>query len=445
MSQFSVAIMCRDDEVGQRLLHGLELLGVEAVPCQPGAAVTTSVVATDDPDLRIETRQVRILVRQVGDTQGTCPRTLALNWPLRYNQLVAALARVPALLEPSSGTRAVAGQFAELVGDSEALRRVKELVTQVARSDATVLITGESGTGKEVVARAIHRASQRLGQPFVPVNCGAIPADLLESELFGHEKGAFTGALEARPGRFELAHGGTLFLDEIGDMPLPMQVKLLRAIQEKCVERIGSARSIPCDVRIIAATHQNLDALIEQGRFREDLFYRLAVFPVVVPPLRERVEDIQPIALDKLARLEADTGTAATLTEAAWQALCAYPWPGNVRELCNLMERIAVQYRGRVVDARDLPLRQRGDSAAEALPAAAAHADTGTADADPAVVLPVNGIDLRAFLADMERSLIKQALDDTESVVARAADRLHIRRTTLVEKMRKYGIRREAV
>lgn len=445
MSQFSVAIMCRDDEVGQRLLHGLELLGIEAVPCQPGAATTTAVVATDDPDLRLESNQVRLLIRRVGEAPGSCPRTLSLTWPLRYNQLVSALARVPGLLDPAADRHAVAGRFAELVGDSTALNRVKELVTQVARSDATVLITGESGTGKEVVARAIHRASQRLGQPFVPVNCGAIPADLLESELFGHEKGAFTGALEARPGRFELAHGGTLFLDEIGDMPLPMQVKLLRAIQEKCVERIGSARSIPCDVRIIAATHQNLDALIEQGRFREDLFYRLAVFPVVVPPLRERVEDIEPIALDKLARLEADAGTATTLTEGAWAALRGYPWPGNVRELCNLMERIAVQFRGRVVDAPDLPLRLRGETVGEPAPVSAERSEATAADADSSVVLPVNGIDLRAFLADMERSLIKQALDDTESVVARAADRLHIRRTTLVEKMRKYGIRREAV
>jgi sigma-54 specific flagellar transcriptional regulator A len=323
-------------------------------------------------------------------------------------------------------------------------------MAQVAGSDATVLVTGESGTGKEVVARCLHRASERASQPFVPVNCGAIPGELLESELFGHEKGAFTGALEAKKGRFELAHGGTLFLDEIGDMPLPMQVKLLRAIQEKAVERIGSARAVPCDVRIVAATHQDLESLIDQGLFREDLYYRLAVFPIALPPLRERADDVELIARELLAELRRSEGAGVGFSTAAWQALKAYGWPGNVRELKNLVQRMAIQFPDAVVGVEDLPprLRQGALQAPAATAAPVVAGESAGAPVEPvgaSVMLPVNGIDLRAFLGDLERSLIEQALNDADSVVARAADRLHIRRTTLVEKMRKYGIRRGEV
>jgi sigma-54 specific flagellar transcriptional regulator A len=375
----------------------------------------------------------------VGEADGIAPVRIA--WPPRHHDLAAALAFARG---SSIGQSHAQATFAGLVGQSDGLSRVKALMGQVADSDATVLITGESGTGKEVVARGLHLASRRRGEPFVPVNCGAIPSELLESELFGHEKGAFTGALDAKKGRFELAHKGTLFLDEIGDMPLTMQVKLLRAIQDKCVERIGSIRSTPCDVRIIAATHHDLESLIEHQRFREDLYYRLAVFPIAVPPLRERRDDIALIAQHLLARLERDQQATVTFSADAWRALEAYQWPGNVRELCNLVERMVVQFPDAVVDVSDLPLRLRtaGTDSEMAMPAPAGERRD---DGEFGVVLPVNGIDMRAFLADMERSLIKQALDDTESIVARAADRLHIRRTTLVEKMRKYGITREAV
>jgi len=444
MSQVSVAVFCHDGEVAKRLEHCLEFLGVPAAIGQHDEPPLGDILITDEVDPTDPADAVVIQVLCKGALTPVDEAAIHVRWPLRHDDLVAALARAKACLAQRRRSDPAAdggpALFGDLIGDSEPLQRVKQLMNQVAASDATVLITGESGTGKEVVARSLHQASRRRGQPFVPVNCGAIPAELLESELFGHEKGAFTGALETKKGRFELAHGGTLFLDEIGDMPPAMQVKLLRAIQDKCVERIGSVRSITCDVRIIAATHQDLENLIEQNRFREDLYYRLAVFPIPIPPLRQRPADVAPIALDKLQRLSRDTDTSVTLSPDAWAALQTYEWPGNVRELCNLVERLLLQYPNSIVDVADLPVRLRTSSVAvtPAEPAA-------TSERDNTVVLPVNGIDLRAFLADMERSLIKQALDDSESIVAHAADRLHIRRTTLVEKMRKYGIRREAV
>ncbi|HHH13501.1 MAG TPA: sigma-54-dependent Fis family transcriptional regulator, partial [Thiolapillus brandeum] len=270
------------------------------------------------------------------------------------------------------------------------------------------------------------------------------PAELLESELFGHEKGAFTGALSARQGRFEMAEGGTLFLDEIGDMPLNMQVKLLRVLQERCFERVGSNRSIQCDVRVIAATHRDLEAEIRAGRFREDLYYRLNVFPIELPALRERREDIPALVADLIARIENEKRGSVRLTAAALEALKRYDWPGNVRELANLIERLAVLYPYGVVDAGDLPekiLRQVGaqpQSDQEAPPAPAVTLEAGT----PAA-LPAEGLDLREHLSSLEKALIRQALEETGGVVAHAAKRLKMRRTTLVEKLRKYGLRGE--
>ena len=436
MREFSVAIVCHDVKVADRLLHCLEFMGVTVALRDRVDAVTEDLLLTDATATATSASRPVITIGA-----GDCSN-LSIAWPPRVHDVAATLDQARTYMNAAGMNGAP--QFPELVGPSDALCQVRELMRQVADSDATVLITGESGTGKEVVARSLHRASRRRGEPFVPVNCAAIPSELLESELFGHEKGAFTGALDAKKGRFELAHNGTLFLDEIGDMPLTMQVKLLRAIQDKCVERVGSARSTPCDVRIVAATHHDLESLIEHRQFREDLYYRLAVFPIAVPALRERRDDVRPIAHHVLARLEREQRGSLTLTEDAWRALGAYDWPGNVRELCNLLERLVVQYPGARVDVADLPLRLRSAGARLSGVVAPSAADAA-ADGERAVVLPVNGIDLRAFLADMERSLIQQALDDTESVVARAADRLQIRRTTLVEKMRKYGIRREAV
>ena len=242
-----------------------------------------------------------------------------------------------------------------LVGSSAAIESVRRLVAQVAPSEASVLILGESGTGKEVIAQGIHRGSRRAEGPFVPVNCGAIPGELLESELFGHEKGAFTGAISTRQGRFELAAGGTLFLDEIGDMPLPMQVKLLRVLQERRFERVGSNRTQRCDVRVIAATHQDLERRVEAGDFRTDLFYRLNVFPIDVPPLRERVEDIPALVRRFVELMQGEGRGSVAIGDQAMVCLMAYRWPGNVRELSNLVERLAILYPEAPVSARDLP------------------------------------------------------------------------------------------
>src|SRR5277367_1349462 len=244
-------------------------------------------------------------------------------------------------------------------GTSRPMRDVHRLIEQVAPFDTNVLILGESGTGKEMVARHIHELSGRAGHPFVPVNCGAIPADLLESELFGHEKGAFTGALTTRLGRFEFAEGGTLFLDEIGDMSLQMQVKLLRVLQERSFERVGSNRTIRCNVRIIAATHRDLDAAIIAGRFREDLYYRLNVFPLQMPPLRERLEDL-PVLIEHLVQRQGQiAGRHIRLDKEAMNCLARNRWPGNVRELANLLERLAILFPEQTITANDLPERYR--------------------------------------------------------------------------------------
>ncbi|HLF96779.1 MAG TPA: sigma-54 dependent transcriptional regulator, partial [Methylococcaceae bacterium] len=331
-----------------------------------------------------------------------------------------------------------------------AIAGIRRLVGQVADSEATVLILGESGTGKEVIARALHLCSARRERPFVPVNCGAIPGELLESELFGHEKGAFTGALTSRQGRFELAEGGTLFLDEIGDMPLPMQVKLLRVLQERSFERVGSNKTIQCDVRIVAATHRNLEEEIRHSRFREDLYYRLNVFPIEVPALRERPSDIPPLVEELIRRIEAGKRSAARLTRAAISVLKRHPWPGNVRELANLVERLAILYPGSVVDVPDLPDKfqqyvDRGSPQAEEdadLPLALDEGGAAPLSLD-AVRLPEDGLDLKEHIGQIECRLIQQALDACDGVVAHAANLLQMRRTTLVEKLRKYGLRGE--
>ena len=339
----------------------------------------------------------------------------------------------------SSEGRASLELFRSLVGESRALRAVKRAIMQVADSEASVLLTGESGSGKEVVARNIHFHSPRRDRPFVPANCGAIPRELLESELFGHEKGAFTGAINARKGRFEMAKGGTLFLDDIGDMPLPMQVKLLRVLQERTFERVGSDKTIHADVRIIAATHQDLEELIELANFREDLYFRLCVFPIHIPPLRDRLEDLPPLIESLRNRLQHERSRQVSLTACAMAALRAYSWPGNVRELANLIERLAIMYPNKQVAASELPDKYRAHWNAEV-------DDDVAPDAGPDTLgvsrtrLPPQGINLREHLAGVERELIERALCEAHGVVARAAELLHTRRTTLVEKIRKYKL-----
>jgi sigma-54 specific flagellar transcriptional regulator A len=314
------------------------------------------------------------------------------------------------------------------------MQSVHRLIDQVARHDTSVLILGESGTGKELVSRNIHELSDRFQGPFVPVNCGAIPPDLMESELFGHEKGAFTGAITSRKGRFELAEGGTLFLDEIGDMDLNMQVKLLRVLQERCFERVGSNISQPCNVRIIAATHRDLETAIEEGRFRKDLYYRLNVFPIEMPPLRERMADLASLAEALIERNEAAGGARIAFAPETLAVLSHYPWPGNIRELANLTERLAIVHPETIIEPHHLPARYLSPSDDNAT-------DTLDSASGQDIRLPPGGMDLKHYLTRIELDLIRQALEETDGVVARAARLLKMRRTTLVEKMRKHCVR----
>lgn len=367
-----------------------------------------------------------------------------LRLPFSYTQMLEALHRCQIARETINSLKfeqIKSPLFRNLVGHSEAIIHIRKLIEQVANTDASVLILGESGTGKEVIARNIHALSGRVYKPFIPINCGAIPAELLESELFGHEKGAFTGAITSRQGRFELANGGTLFLDEIGDMPLTMQVKLLRVLQERCFERVGSNKSIEVNVRIIAATHRDLETAIAEGKFREDLFYRLNVFPIEMPPLRQRSQDIPLLFNELISRLETEGRPTVRLMPEAITALCQYDWPGNVRELANLVERLSILYPDGIVNCEDLPRRFQQEvqnevetqfSEREALLAIISH------QAEP----NGEGIDLKEHLVKTELALITQALNESDWVVARAASYLNMRRTTLVEKMRKYGLTR---
>jgi sigma-54 specific flagellar transcriptional regulator A len=376
-----------------------------------------------------------------------------VTMPPSYNKLLDSLHRAQIYREHFAhnrvrGERRPVQLFRSLVGTSRQIQYVRELMHQVADKSVTVLITGESGTGKEVVARNLHYHSTRRDGPFVPVNCGAIPNELIESELFGHEKGAFTGAITSRSGRFEMAEGGTLFLDEIGDLPLNMQVKLLRVLQERTYERVGGTKTLQTDVRIIAATHKNLEAMVADETFREDLYYRLNVFPVEVPALRDRREDIPLLLNELISRMENEKRGSIRFNSAAIMSLCRHDWHGNVRELANLVERLAILHPYGVIGVPELPKKFRhvdeGDEDETRMQEPVMlPSEPGLVGLDTPALLPVNGIDLKDYLTNLERSLIQQALDDACGVVARAAEKLRIRRTTLVEKMRKYGLQRK--
>ncbi len=371
--------------------------------------------------------------------------------PLRQIEFEAALQKVRTYRENrhQEGKPRSLELFRSLVGSSPGIQRVRNMIEMVAPSDANVLIVGESGTGKEVVARHVHHHSNRRSKPFVPLNCGAIPADLLESELFGHEKGAFTGAISSRQGRFEMADGGTLFLDEIGDMSLSMQVKLLRVLQERTFERVGSSVSHSVNVRIIAATHVNLEQAIREGRFREDLFYRLNVFPIETPPLRERTEDLPLLVNDLVERLGHEGRGSIRLSSACVESLTEYGWPGNVRELANLVERLSILYPNAVIDVHDLPEKYRSDEVVARAPIRPQFTLVNDARSAPpesaqvAARIPRAGLDLKEHLTAIERDLIQTALDESDWVVAHAAKRLRMGRTTLVEKMRKFELGRD--
>lgn len=322
-----------------------------------------------------------------------------------------------------------------IIGKSSALQEVFRILVKVAPSDSTVLVAGESGTGKELFVRALHRNSSRAGKAFVPINCGAIPRELLESELFGHEKGAFTHAIRTKVGRFELADGGTVFLDEIGEMDLALQVKILRVLQEREFERVGGNRTIRTDVRVVAATNRDLEEEVRKGNFREDLYYRLNVIPMVLPPLRERGDDVLLLARHFLKRF-GDEGKPLDMSDEARSILSRYSWPGNVRELENFMERMSILCDGDSIGVADLPEK--------------VLQETGTEVPKPSVP-PVDasfrwpelkdmreqGLSLKDFLDQVEERLLEEALAEVDGVRNRAAEILGIKRTTLIEKLKK--------
>ncbi|NKN33216.1 sigma-54 interaction domain-containing protein [Marichromatium bheemlicum] len=447
-----------DQASRDRTGHILEFLGCEVQPlgtlddldaaalsalwlCAPGAQLTRLLAGLSPSSLPLICQPLDEVAREALPEQ-----VCVVGSPPAPGRVLAVLQW---LLAGAAPRRAEPPGLEGLVGVHPSMRAVKRAITQVANSDATVLILGETGSGKEVVARAIHAASARRDRPFVAVNCGAIPPDLLESELFGHEKGAFTGAFTARTGRFELAADGVLFLDEIGDMPLPMQVKLLRVLEERTFERVGSNKPIQARARIISATHRNLQDAVDAGTFRQDLFFRLNVFPIELPALRERRSDI-PVLISALEeRLAEQAIETARLTPAVIAYLAQRPWPGNVRELSNLLEQLAILYPGEPVDLAQLPPRFRPESAAAAL--VDLPLVTGVSESSPAptplpdddeVALPPEGTELRGYLNELERRMIVAALAQNDQVVARAARRLGMRRTTLVERMRKFGLGR---
>jgi len=367
----------------------------------------------------------------------------------------------------------------KIAGECKQIKEIREQISMVASTDVSVLVGGESGTGKELAAKAIHELSNRSSGPFVAVNCGAIPKELIESELFGHEKGSFSGATSQRIGKFESAVGGTLFLDEVGDMPLDMQVKLLRVLQERCIERVGGSKSIPVDIRIVAATHKNLVACVVDGSFREDLYYRLNVFPIDMPSLCQRRDDIPQISRTLIKELGALHGQPIRLTRAAQQALSNQVWPGNIRELRNLLERLHVLYPGKEVDRSDLPVDYQGrkkplkeESDAPDLASIQsvevndqpapnvrniqnqnsrgqrsklAEAESPREEVEELlegfgeVGMPV---DLKQRVREIERAYLEEALSQSDGVVSKAAGLLGMQRTTLVEKMKKLDVAR---
>ena len=446
-AQAKVLVMDADLSRARGLSHRLRFLNYdpviaddpgryEEIAGNPGIAVVVGEV--DGPGLRkafhdVAVRQPNLPVlmfdekdaaAKLGADLANRPRWI-LDAPIRRSQLTQLLRRAERY--------DVRERRQRISGNSRPIRQVRRLIEQVADFDTNVLITGESGTGKELVARTIHDLSERADKPFVPINCGAIPADLLESELFGHEKGAFTGAVSARTGRFELAESGTLFLDEIGDMSIDMQVKLLRVLQERSFERVGSNETRRSDVRIIAATHRDLPSAVKNRDFREDLYYRLSVFPIEMPPLYKRTTDLPQLLDELLIQHQGASAGELRVSAEALQALTSYAWPGNIRELSNLVERLAILHPEGEIGLEDLPAKYR-DAANRCPDASFAEAEAGAAEMTPA------GTSLKLHLQDVEIALIGRAMAEADGVVAAAARLLKMQRTTLVEKLAKYNL-----
>ncbi|MBI4544065.1 MAG: sigma-54-dependent Fis family transcriptional regulator [Gemmatimonadetes bacterium] len=453
------AVLVVDDEpnIRRMLLRLLESEGYRAEQAGDGAAALAAVAAQEpdvvlldlampDPDgmrvlrqLRQECPELPVIMMSGRATLGDAVQATKLGAfhflekPLTPEAVLLTVRSALELRRARDLSRTLAadlGAGGELVGSSPAMRRTRELIAQVAPTDARVLLTGESGTGKELAAAAVHALSRRAAGPFVRVNSAAVPHELVESEMFGHERGAFTGATERRRGRFEIADSGTLFLDEIADLGREAQAKLLRVVELGTIERVGGSEAIPVDVRVIAATNRELKAEMEAGRFREDLFYRLHVFPIALPPLREHLEDLAELVAHFRQRLQLRHGlTLPTLEEGALQQLRAYHWPGNVRELANLCERLAILFPAGRVGA---------EAMAAALPGAAtAGASSSRGDAVPA---GDGAQPLHSRLDAFERQLILEAMDAAGGRVAEAARRLKTDRPNLYRRMKRLGI-----
>ncbi|MBN2573156.1 MAG: sigma-54-dependent Fis family transcriptional regulator [Deltaproteobacteria bacterium] len=415
-------------------MTGLELL--RAVRDVRPDAIGIIVTAFTDVDVLIEAINLGRIYRYVTKPWDSKELRGILIQAVERFHLVRENRRLAEQLAEYAGilSRDAHGEFnfGAIVGDSPALKQVLAKVEQVAQTQATVLLRGETGTGKEMVARAIHINSAREARPFVRVNCAALAPGVLESELFGHEKGAFTGAVARRPGRFELADGGTLFLDEVGDLPLDVQVKLLRVLQEREFERVGGVDTVKVDVRLISATHRDLERLINEGKFREDLYYRLNVFPITMPPLRERPGDIALLVEHFIGKYARSTGKAMRGADpAAIASLAAYPWPGNVRELENVVERAMILATSDVLTAADLDFGRRSAPPLSLVPPPAGASGPTAID---------GARSLSRRLGEQERAEIVTAVEQSAGNIAHAARALGINRSTLYYRMRKHGL-----
>jgi len=444
LAEHDIAVIVTDQRMPK--MTGLELLR-EARQVRPDA-VGIILTAFTDVDVLIEAINLGQIYRYITkpweakEVRGILQYSLERFHLTRENQrLLDQLAEYTGYLNQQ-----LHGEFdfGNIIGESSALREVLEKVEQVAPTNSTVLLRGETGTGKELVAHAIHINSQREDKPFVRVNCASLATGVLESELFGHEKGSFTGALARRPGRFELADGGTLFLDEVGDLPMDVQIKLLRTIQEREFERVGGTETIKVDVRLVSATNRNLEKMIEEGEFREDLYYRLNVFPINLPPLRDRPDDLPVLAQHFAAKFARQMGTPpAGVTADALARLREYAWPGNVRELENIIERAMILAKGAELAAPHLDFGRRAHSSASA----SASGSGAVAVAPPVAAAPAiapapaeDGRSLAERLLESERKEIMAAVDRSKGNIASASRILGINRSTLYYRLRKHGL-----
>ncbi len=441
LAEREVAVVVTDQRMPK--MTGIELL--REIRQRHSDTVGIILTAFTDVDVLVEAINLGQIYRYITKPWDAKEVRGVLQYALERYHLTLENKRLTAQLAEYTGylNQELHGKFdfGNIIGESEALREVLSKVEQVAPTASTVLLRGETGTGKELVAHAIHINSPRERKPFVRVNCAALAPGVLESELFGHEKGSFTGALQRRPGRFELADGGTLFLDEVGDLPMEVQIKLLRTLQEREFERVGGSETIKVDVRLVSATNRNLEQMIEDNEFREDLYYRLNVFPINLPPLRERLDDLPPLVSHFIAKFSRNTGARAPLATAeALAKLREYTWPGNVRELENIIERAMILARGGELNAGHLDFGRRA-APAQATPAQGTVAVAAPSPAvAPTQVHDESGKSLAERLLDSERKEIIAAVDKSRGNIASAARTLGINRSTLYYRLRKHGL-----